>query len=120
MNNVAVFIWLMFVHFIADWVFQTHDQATNKTKNWKYLLSHCLVYTAFFIIPFFIFKINLLWLIAIFLVHVILDKRSFLVWIMKNIKKITLENVPEHLYYLLIITIDQIFHLLLLWIIVVI
>lgn len=32
-------------HFIADWVFQTHHEAINKTKNWKIRVRHCTIYT---------------------------------------------------------------------------
>lgn len=40
-------IWIMMLgHWIADFVCQTHWQATNKSKNWMALSSHVAIYTA--------------------------------------------------------------------------
>lgn len=40
----AFVIWLLFAHFIADFVCQTHGMATNKSKNWVALGAHVFVY----------------------------------------------------------------------------
>lgn len=40
-------MWIMMIgHWIADFVCQTHWQATNKSKNWMTLSSHVAIYTA--------------------------------------------------------------------------
>lgn len=38
------FVALLFVHFVADFVLQTHWQATNKSKNCVALLQHVTTY----------------------------------------------------------------------------
>jgi hypothetical protein len=40
------FMALLFVHWIADFVLQTHWQAANKSKNLEALARHVVVYTA--------------------------------------------------------------------------
>lgn len=118
MDKIAIFIWLIFVHYIIDWLFQNYYQTMNKSKSWKPLLMHSFIYTLGFLIPFLLFHINLWWLISVFVLHIILDKRNVLVWMMRNIKGMTKDNTPDHLYALIAITLDQVFHLLLLWIII--
>jgi len=36
---------LLSVHFVADFVLQSHWMASNKSKNWKAMGSHILVYS---------------------------------------------------------------------------
>ena len=36
---------ILFIHFIADFVFQTHQQAINKSRSNVYLTKHVLSYT---------------------------------------------------------------------------
>lgn len=42
---------LIWVHWLADFVFQTDKMATNKSTSWAWLSSHVLTYTVF-LIPF--------------------------------------------------------------------
>lgn len=37
---------LTLIHFIADWIFQSHDEAMAKSTNSKVRAKHCAVYTA--------------------------------------------------------------------------
>lgn len=60
LNLIEIFS-ILIIHFLADFVLQTHKQAQGKSKNWSDLLSHTLMYTMFwFIVPFFfaIYYIN--------------------------------------------------------------
>lgn len=41
-------IWLLAVHFVADFICQTDWMATNKSRDWNALGTHVLVYTAVF------------------------------------------------------------------------
>lgn len=45
-GGVYLVLWVLFAHWIADFVCQTHWQASNKSKNWNALLRHVVVYTA--------------------------------------------------------------------------
>lgn len=40
-----ILIAILFVHFLADFVFQTDWMAKNKSKSWKALATHILEYT---------------------------------------------------------------------------
>lgn len=42
---IQMFLALLAIHWIADFVLQTHWQASNKSKNWWALTSHVLTYT---------------------------------------------------------------------------
>ena len=41
---IGLFITMLVVHWFADYILQTHEQATNKASSWDYLLQHTLVY----------------------------------------------------------------------------
>jgi hypothetical protein len=45
---------IIFIHWIADFIFQTHWQATNKSKDDLALLSHTSTYSLCWVIPIFI------------------------------------------------------------------
>lgn len=46
MNALQAFCGLLVVHWLADFVCQTHWQASNKSKNFQALARHVLSYTA--------------------------------------------------------------------------
>lgn len=45
----GLFAILAFVHFVVDWIFQTHAEAMAKHNKWKVRIRHCLIYTVGFI-----------------------------------------------------------------------
>ena len=123
---------LVLVHFIADWIFQTHKQASEKSKDLKVLLEHSAIYTIFFI-PVLVFGLSsqlfsLFWILPLlFVSHAFLDNRKFELWLFKKFKgifiisgcpfyKIKGEPVPLDmgLFWIVFITIDQIFHMIIL------
>ena len=40
----AQILWLLITHWVGDFVFQTHWQAVNKSKNLEALIGHVLIY----------------------------------------------------------------------------
>ena len=38
-------LWILFWHWVADFVFQTNYMAQNKSKSWKVLLQHVATYS---------------------------------------------------------------------------
>lgn len=45
MNTTLLVLAVIFVHWVADFVFQTDKQAKGKSKNWGDLLSHTATYS---------------------------------------------------------------------------
>ncbi len=45
MISIWIILWIILVHWVADFVFQTHEQSINKSKSWKYLIEHTLTYS---------------------------------------------------------------------------
>lgn len=46
--SIITILYILFVHWIADFVLQTEWQATNKSKNFEALTDHTAVYTVVF------------------------------------------------------------------------
>ncbi|MFV9957783.1 MAG: DUF3307 domain-containing protein [Rickettsia conorii subsp. raoultii] len=115
--NVSLFIILYIGHKIADYLFQTDYQALNKHKNWGALLRHCLIYTitltflAFIIIGYFSWTT----LFIIFISHIIIDKRVFVIWWATKIKKMS--NTTNIAVQPAIKELDQSFHYIILFIV---
>ena len=114
-----IFETLVITHLIGDWIFQTEYEAMNKMKDsfWnRALFSHCLICTLCFAPAFWSYGINWLWLLLIFGSHLFLDRRWPVVWWISTIKRTSPETV-EKLYWLVIV-VDQIMHVLILALIV--
>lgn len=50
--NIFVVIYLLFLHWIADFVCQTDEMAQGKSKSWYHLLSHTITYSCIFWLGF--------------------------------------------------------------------
>lgn len=75
MNLVEIFS-IIIIHWIADFVLQTDEQAKGKSKQWLPLLSHTVTYSVVFFvgITFFISSINaILFMLITFVAHTITD-----------------------------------------------
>jgi hypothetical protein len=150
METIAIsgglFAFLTFIHFFADWVFQSQFEAVNKTKNSLVRARHCTIYTAFFVPAILLIGLTgwqipvallTLWLSHYFIdtyVPVFLWAR----WFRKipELQKKNLSIKSEHcsfnkdekqvfaelwsqpVYPILFIAVDQIFHLTFLWVVV--
>ena len=47
---------ILFIHWIADFVLQTEEQAKGKSKSWKWLLTHTITYTFIWFLAAFIYE----------------------------------------------------------------
>lgn len=45
MTPLYIFLWLLFVHFIGDFVLQSHYMSVNKSKDWGVLAVHVGIYS---------------------------------------------------------------------------
>ena len=119
MYQLTLFEAFFITHLVMDWIFQWKWEAMNKSKNILALLFHCTIYAVGFIPAFLIFKINFIWLVLIFASHIILDNRKFEFWVLEKFKGFKKEEVSESLGAILLIGLDQTFHLVILAIIVI-
>lgn len=49
--NVTIVLFILFIHWVADFLCQTDHQAQNKSKDNEALTQHILTYTAIWIVP---------------------------------------------------------------------
>jgi hypothetical protein len=112
--QLTLFEALLIVHLLMDWVFQHSWQAVNKTKKFWPLLSHCFIYTLAFTPVFIFYRVNFEWLALIFVTHALLDSRKWERLIMEKLKGMNKQAIPAYSWNLVLIMIDQSFHLLVL------
>lgn len=127
MNQLAEFGGIMFalmiVHAIGDWIFQWQWMAENKVKKWEVRFWHCAIYSTCFIPIAVLLNMSsiefriMFW--YIFITHFLIDSYKPLYWFRKlgrDKRADTWEtfkeafNTPDGFY--LLVTLDQIFHLL--------
>lgn len=128
----GLFAVFTFVHFVVDWGFQTHWEAMNKSKSAKVRALHCAIYTAGFL--------PLMWLLdfeawkfaagaaVLFLSHFFEDTYIPVYLWAKHVRRIPeirergieafIEQFKTPLGLVLFITVDQIIHLMFLWVLV--
>lgn len=76
--NILVLFAIIFIHWIADFVFQTDKMAKGKSKNWSDLLAHTITYSACWI-PFAFFRFGysssgfIMFPLITFIAHTITD-----------------------------------------------
>lgn len=78
MIDVKILFSIITIHYLADFILQTHWQASNKSKSMTALGQHVLVYTlCLSILPFFIFTNpiaeGIVWLVMNGILHLITD-----------------------------------------------
>lgn len=135
-----------FIHFVSDWLLQTHAEAMSKHNNWKIRAKHCIIYASGFLPIFYVLNFSLIeYFISynvLFWSHFYLDTYHatylWMKWVrrppqMINPRKIEIgsckespefkvlppdpkegfiEFVQTPLGKILMITVDQIFHLM--------
>lgn len=72
-----VFILIVVIHWIADFIFQAEKWSLGKSKSWIPLLKHTIVYSSFWLIPVWVMTENLinslLFVGVTFIAHTITD-----------------------------------------------
>lgn len=104
---------LLIAHLVGDYLLQIGWMAGNKTKNWLATLTHSAVYTLTVAVlaAFFINGFSPWGFVLIFVSHAIIDRRFITTfWVT------TIMTTPESERGWLTIVVDQIFHLLILFI----
>jgi hypothetical protein len=104
---------LLIAHLVGDYLLQIGWMAGNKTKNWLPNLTHSAVYTLSIGVfaALFIKDFSPWGLVLIFVSHAILDRRFISAFWVTSIM-----TTPESERGWLTIVVDQIFHLLILFI----
>ncbi|MCD5407236.1 MAG: DUF3307 domain-containing protein [Desulfotomaculum sp.] len=101
------FAWLVLGHLAGDYLLQNSWMALNKKNSYLPLFSHCFVYTlTVYLFSLFFGGLSLLAVILIFIAHLFLDKTKFIDYWLKYVTQ-------TDLFWLKVIT-DQVFHLLVL------
>jgi len=128
----GLFAFLTFVHFFVDWGLPTHSEAMHKHKSWKWRARHCLLYTVGFL-PAMLLMNYTAWdfvigILVLFVSHFVEDSYTPVYLWAKHIRRIPAvqeEGVPafklmfeQPLGVVLCIGIDQLIHLLFLWVLV--
>lgn len=111
MIKLTVFEAFFITHLVMDWIFQWKWEALGKSKKLLPLFFHCTVYTAGFIPAFIFFKVGFVWLLPIFLSHIILDNRKSEVWLVERFKGTKPGDITESMTNILFIGVDQTIHL---------
>jgi hypothetical protein len=107
---MSQFDFLLIGHFIGDFLLQTSWMAQYKATKWIPLLTHVTIYTIVVAVFGFLSGGLSLWgILIIFIGHVILDRKKFVSFWVKNIQR---ADGPSQGW--LSIVADQIFHLILL------
>ena len=118
--RTAIFIYILIVHWLLDFVFQTTEEAANKSKSFKVLTSHTQTYAAgwgVFLIAHFIFNANftfdvftdISWfIVTTFITHTLIDFFT---------SKLTAKLFAKQDYhnFFVVVGFDQILHYLQLW-----
>jgi len=121
---------LVFGHFLCDWLPQSHGEAMRKATHWPTRLGHCALYTFLMLIftRFIWGPQRFFWLLAIFMgvilfvSHFFIDTYLPTYWWMRYIRRPPLvvakgmEGFKEYaqtpLGLLLIVVVDQLWHIL--------
>ena len=121
----GLFAVFTFVHFVVDWIMQTHAEAMAKHNNWKVRARHCIIYTVGFVPLMLILKLSplefVIGLNILFWSHFIEDTYLPIYYWAKFIRKPPemdtdpkagfIQFVSTPLGKILMIAVDQIIHL---------
>jgi hypothetical protein len=116
---MSLFDWLLVGHLVGDFLLQTDGMAKYKAQSWTWMLRHVGLYLAVMVIVLGVYSLSNpvpLWVLGLSLLfigatHIVLDRRGFtLAWM-------RLIGITSDLDWLIIVA-DQVFHLLVLVVVV--
>jgi uncharacterized membrane protein len=112
---MTLFEYLFVAHLVADWLLQTEWQALNKDHNFLALFSHIGIYSLVILavlVANFGFWNGAVYLVVglIALTHGFIDRRKPVIWFMKTFRLM----VERPSNQVLVLAVDQTFHILLL------
>ena len=116
---MSLFDWLLVGHLVGDFLLQTDGMAKYKAQSWTWMLRHVGLYLAVMLIVLGAYSLSTpvpLWALGLALLfigvtHIILDRRGFTLGWMRLI------GITSDLGWLTIVA-DQVFHLLVLVVVV--
>jgi len=116
---MSLFDWLLVGHLVGDFLLQTDGMAKYKAESWTWMLRHVGLYLAVMAVVLGAYSLSTpvpLWVIGLALLfiavtHVILDRREFTLGWMRLI------GITSDLGWLTIVA-DQVFHVLVLVVVV--
>jgi hypothetical protein len=116
---MSLFDWLLVGHLVGDFLLQTNSMAKYKAQSWTWMLRHVGLYLAVMVIVLGAYSLSHpvpLWVLALALLfigatHIVLDRRGFTLGWMRLI------GITSDLGWLTIV-VDQVFHLLVLVVVV--
>lgn len=105
--EISIFIFIILIHFLADFGLQTHQQATLKNSDNKYLFYHVGVYSLVWLISLLSCGIDIITAIEFsfitFVIHYLTD------WVTSKIVKPFWEKQDFHNVFV-VVGFDQILH----------
>jgi hypothetical protein len=105
--QTIVLLWAIIAHFIADWLFQTEWMAINKMHLRKPAAWVHGSINAFFLL----FVLHWYLALLVGLLHVLIDTRKPVEWWMHVVKGM---KPGTHMYTIVYIWVDQVFHIVVL------
>jgi hypothetical protein len=116
---MSLFDWLLVGHLVGDFLLQTDGMAKYKAQSWTWMLRHVGLYLAVMVIVLGVYSLSNpvpLWVLGLSLLfigatHIVLDRRGFTLGWMRLI------GITSDLGWLTIVA-DQVFHLLVLVVVV--
>jgi hypothetical protein len=112
---MTIFESLFVAHLVADWLLQTEWQALNKHKNFRALFTHIGIYSLVIwgvLVAYYGFRNVTVYLVVgvVSFVHIFLDRRLVVEWYLKTFRLVVDREPP----FFLMLAADQIFHILIL------
>lgn len=116
---MSLFDWLLVGHLVGDFLLQTDGMAKHKAQSWTWMLRHVGLYLVVMVVVLGAYALSRpvpLWAVGLSLLfigatHIVLDRRDFTLGWMRLI------GITSDLDWLIIVA-DQVFHLLVLVVVV--